>query len=267
MKRRDFFTAAVGTAAASTLINNELSALDTAAVREFIEIRTLWTADEGVKDRLIDCLEDLLLPNKNLFGVKNIGIFTINQDLHADDKNYDLKYNSAVFVISAAKSIQTYLTLHDKLQDQIPLEKRFQRFKKDALYIDMDNSLLYAFPNCPTLEIPNRSKDRVVQYRCYFSPSIDRNRSKRNMFDVRGETALFRRCGMAPVFFGETFYGNMMPNISYMLSFENDEKRRDGWKKFVTSDEWKKMSHEEEFKDTAIRIRNLFLKPSPNSEI
>ena len=87
--------------------------------------------------------------------------------------------------------------------------------------------------------------------------------------DVPGniELDLFRRSGMAPVFFGSALFGSMAPNVTYMLSFENDEKRREGWGNFVNSDEWKTKSKDPQYERTATRIRNLFLKPSKNSEI
>jgi len=33
--------------------------------------------------------------------------------------------------------------------------------------------------------------------------------------------AIFRRAGLQPVFFGETLIGAKMPNLTYMLVFEN----------------------------------------------
>ena len=77
----------------------------------------------------------------------------------------------------------------------------------------------------------------------------------------------FIRLCMAPVFFGSALFGSMAPNVTYMLSFENDEKRREGWGNFVNSDEWKTLSKDPKYSRTATRIRNLFLTPTPNSEI
>jgi len=72
---------------------------------------------------------------------------------------------------------------------------------------------------------------------------------------------------MLPVFMGGALFGSWSPNLTYMLSFPNDEARRAGWKKFVTSPEWKKLSSDPTYARTATRIRNLFLKPSPKSQI
>lgn len=270
MKRREFLTA--GAAAAVTgILANETELLQAedcpTARRELIEVRILYTQSEDAKKRLLDRCDALLIPRCREMGFRKTGIFSVNLDLHKDDKGFDPIYENAVFFMTSAPCFGKLEAFHEALHTIADADKRIQTFTKEALYTEMESTLMRAFPHCPTLEVPNLSPDRVVQFRRYFSPSCDRNRSKRNMFDVRGELDLFKRCGMMPVFFGEMLYGTMMPNISYVLSFENDEARRANWKKFVTSPEWKQMSSEPEFADTATKIRNLFLKPSAGSEI
>lgn len=265
MKRRDFLAASATAAVPVLMKGNNVNAESND--REYFEIRTFWAEEEDIKARLIARIDDVLLPHMKSLGFRKVGVFSINEALHDADPKYDLMYNKAVFVITAAPSFANFENLHEKLSGPLPDEKRFQRFKDDALYIGQENALLRAFPNCPSLAVPTLDPDRVLQYRCYFSPSLERNRAKRKMFDIRGELALFRKCGMNPVFFGETLYGTMMPNVSYMLSFKNNEACKAGWDKFRKSEEWSKMKSESEFKDTATQVRNLFLKPSPKSEI
>lgn len=265
MKRRDFL-ATSATATVPIFLNGKAANADSND-REYIEIRTFWAEEEDIKARLIARIDDILLPHLKSLGFRKVGVFSVHEALHDADPQYDLMFNKAVFVVTSAPSFIKLEEFHEKMSGPMPEERRFQRFKDDALYIGQENALLRAFPNCSSLEVPTLDPDRVLQYRCYFSPSLERNRAKRKMFDIRGELALFRKCGMNPVFFGETLYGTMMPNISYMLSFKNDEARKAGWDQFRNSEEWNKMKSEPEFKDTATQVRNLFLKPSPKSEI
>ncbi|MCF0234570.1 MAG: NIPSNAP family protein, partial [Thermoguttaceae bacterium] len=134
-------------------------------------------------------------------------------------------------------------------------------------FVDEEIVVLRSFPTQPKITVPTKSDERVIQLRTYNSPNYERNAAKEKMFDVRGELDLFRRCQMAPVFFGRALFGSMAPNVTYMLSFPNDDIRKKGWGEFGGSAEWKEMSGEEEFKNTATRIRNLFLKPSEKSQI
>ena len=136
----------------------------------------------------------------------------------------------------------------------------------DLDFIDEEAIALRSFASQKQIDVPNTNPERVIQMRTYNSPNYDRNFCKEQMFED-GELDLFRRSGMAPVFFGSALFGSMAPNVTYMLSFPNDEARREGWGKFVGSDEWKTMSKDPKYARTATRIRNLFLKPSPNSEI
>ena len=49
------------------------------------------------------------------------------------------------------------------------------------------------------------------------------------MFDD-AEIKIFRRAGMLPVFFGETLIGKNMPNLTYMLAYDDWDARDKVWK-------------------------------------
>ncbi|MDO4586114.1 MAG: NIPSNAP family protein [Planctomycetia bacterium] len=271
MKRRDFLSGAtsgmIATLLGTQTSNRALADETTAIQRDFIEIRIFWVEKEEKKNALIEQIDEKLIPLRNKLGFDKIGVFSVNDELHQNDGSFIYRYKNAVFVISSHSSITKMITLEDQVRDSIPASDFLNNASEFNLYSEQDCSLLQAFPSCPKVEIPTKSPERVIQLRYYYSPNYERNQAKLNMFDVRGELDLFRRCQMNPVFFGKTIYGQFMPNITYMLSFENDEARKKGWDQFVSSDEWKTMSGESQFENTAIKIRNLFLKPSPKSQI
>lgn len=284
MKRRDFIT--VTAAALTTGIAGQTSAdsvpgqtsndkikerghtmSNRTPQRDLIEIRTFWVADEHKKEALIAKLDDIYIPLRRKLGYKQTGVFSVNRPLHADDQKYDPIYDKAVFLVGSASSFDPICFFQMDAVGELSLDQLLNKSSDERLYEDMEAELVLAFPGCPVLEIPTRSKDRVIQYRRYNSPNLERHQAKVRMFDVRGELALFRKVGINPVFFGEMVFGKVMPNISYMVAFDDDDSRKKAWAVFIGSDEWKTMKAEPQFKDTATRIRNLFLKPSPKSEI
>lgn len=268
MKRRDFLT--TGAAAMMTgavLQKDAFSADETLAERELIDVRILYTPSEDAKKRLLERCDKILIPLQRQNGFRKTGIFSLNQELHADDAGLNPIYKTAVFTVTCAPNFEKLEAFHNTLHTIADADRRIQTYMADALYSEMEATLMRSFVQCPKLEVPTLSPDRVVQFRRYASPSCNRSRAKQHMFDIRGELDLFRRCNIAPIFFGDMLYGTDMPNISYMVSFENNDARVANWKKFVASDEWNQMKDEPAFKDTATRIRNLFLKPTPGSEI
>ncbi|MBR5626480.1 MAG: NIPSNAP family protein [Thermoguttaceae bacterium] len=270
MKRRDFLTATTLGVTASLMGQTGKTAFGSDAgqkTQRFIELRIFETENEAKKTALMDKLDAELIPFRNDLGLDKVGIFAVNQELHKDDSGYDHRFDNVVFVVSESESVEKLAILTETLQQKDAPEASLNANPGDRDWINQTCGLLHAFPTCPQIEVPNMSPDRVLQLRCYYSPNYERNKAKMNMFGVRGELELFRHCNMNPVFFGNTLYGDMLPSVTYMLSFENDQARQEGWQKFVKSDEWKAMSQESAFNDTAIRIRNLFLKPSAKSQI
>jgi len=268
MKRREFLTSSAAAAITGSFLQaDDVHAADSASDRELIEVRILYTQSEDAKKRLLERCDQILIPAHQKLGFRKTGVFSVNQALHEGDKSFDPIYSNAVFVMTSAKDFAQLEAFHEAIQTTVDADRRIQTYAEDALYSEFESTLLRAFPHCPTLEVPTLSPDRVVQFRRYFSPSCNRSRAKRFMFDEAGELEIFKSCGMFPVFFGEMLYGPVMPNISYVLSFRNNEERLANWKKFISSPAWNELKVKPEFKDTATKIRNLFLKPTPGSEI
>jgi hypothetical protein len=60
-----------------------------------------------------------------------------------------------------------------------------------------------------------------------------------------------------------------MPNLTYMLTFPDDDTRKKAWNKFRTDPEWLKLKVMPEYADKNIvsKIWNRVLKPAPYSQI
>lgn len=138
-------------------------------------------------------------------------------------------------------------------------------------YMRMERSLLRGFDSMPDIEVPpteGRKSVRIFELRVYESNNPVTLKRKMKMFDD-GEIDIFRRVGMVPVFFGETITGRNMPNLAYMVGFDDLAGREKCWGAFGQDPEWKKMRVLPGLTDPEVvsNISNSILRALPFSEI
>ncbi|MBZ5584716.1 MAG: NIPSNAP family protein [Acidobacteriia bacterium] len=129
--------------------------------------------------------------------------------------------------------------------------------------------LLAAFPGFPVMTPPpteGRKASRVFEMRTYELESAAAVERKIKMFEV-GETAIFVRAGMLPVFFGETVFGPNAPSVVYMLGFDDLAARESTGRISGADPEWKKLG--EQFPDVATvpKLSISFLSPLAFSDV
>lgn len=110
-------------------------------------------------------------------------------------------------------------------------------------YERIDSVLGRAFPSVPEMIVPTDAAGRpgrVFELRRYESNNATTLAHKIKMFES-GEIAIFQRLGMRPVFFAETIVGARMPNLTYMLSYDDLASREKLWKSFGADPEWQKL--------------------------
>jgi hypothetical protein len=73
------------------------------------------------------------------------------------------------------------------------------------------------------------------------------------MFNAGGEIEIFNQTGLTPVFFGEALVGTRLPNLTYMLTFDNMEARDRNWKQFGSHPDWVKLKDQPEYVDTGFQ--------------
>ena len=274
MERRDFLKTACATGAIATVATATAVAQPRAGGRSnraFIEFREYHCATAEKKQLLINILDRAMIPALNRQEITPVGVFEASAELNAGDRSYDAANNLKVYLLCQYSNMQQMTTVTSRLlADEVFMAAAADVFKapmNDPVYETCESTLMYGFPNCPQIEVPTDTPSRLFQIRFYKSYNIERNATKIAMFDPDGELELFRKCGMAPVFFGDTLAGRMMPNLTYMLGFKNAEEKDAAWAKFVASPEWKELSGNPKYKDTANKIVNIVLKPSPQSQV
>jgi hypothetical protein len=138
-------------------------------------------------------------------------------------------------------------------------------------YERLESSLVRCFAGMPQIEVaPDDGKRpaRIFELRTYESDNGSTLARKIKMFN-EAEIAIFRRLGMRPVFFGETIAGARMPNLVYMLSFDDLAARESAWKTFGADPEWMKLRAQPGNSDAELvsNISNMILRPLPFSQI
>jgi hypothetical protein len=181
------------------------------------------------------------------------------------------------FVLLVHKSLDAFASLPERLAADAEYEKAAAPYlgaeATSPAFVRMDASLMRSFESMPKLELPfgggeTGRRPRIFELRTYESHSEKAAKKKIEMFN-RGEIAIFRRAGLTPVFFGETLIGADMPNLTYMLVYEDMAARDKQWSAFGADPEWKKLSTTPGYTDPEIvsSISNTYVRPTAYSQI
>jgi hypothetical protein len=161
----------------------------------------------------------------------------------------------------------------EKMASDREFQKGFDEYNSmsELSYIRMDSALLRAFDSIPNVEVPPTAANRaprIFELRTYESNNSKASKTKIKMFDD-AEIKIFRRSGMLPVFFGETLIGKNMPNLTYMLAYDDWDARDKVWRTFGADPEWQKLRSTPGLTDPEIvsNISNAILRPLPFSPI
>jgi len=266
MKRRAFLKSSITAAGVGTLAGAfDAAAADAPTAREYYELR-LYHLRRGPKQKLFDDFyKDAAIPALNRAGVGPVGVFSV---MTGPD-------SPTMYVLMPHKSLESFAAANEAVRADAEYQKAGEAFinapPTDPSYIRVESSLMVAFTGIPKLEVPAGAagnKPRMFELRTYENHSKKANKKKVEMFN-NGEIGIFRRLGLQPVFFGETLIGTKLPNLTYMLVFDNMAAHDKNWGAFGSDPEWKKLSTTPGYTDPEIvtNISNVFLRPTAYSQI
>ena len=264
MERRQFLAASLATSAAA-LTGNAAAQAPTPAAREYYQLRR-YSLMSGPQLKLTESyLGDALIPALGRMGMGPVGAFRL--DIGQDTPAY------YVLIPGPSVSALAELDLHlAKDDDFLKVAAPFWNATSTALAFQrVEISLLAAFEGWPKLTPPASAATkgkRIFQLRTYESPSNGDHVRKVEMFHS-GEFEIFLKAGFHPVFFGDALTGSRLPNLTYMLSFENTAELEAKWDVFRSDPDWKKLSTDKRFAFDQIvtNISNLMLSPLACSQI
>ena len=133
-----------------------------------------------------------------------------------------------------------------KLHADKELMAQFEGWEKDPEqpYEHYSLDLLEATDYCPEVKAePDRKTPRVFELRTYHSPTWRQLRALHERF-AGPEMKIFHRVGVHPILYTSTIIGQQMPNLTYLIPFENLAAREKAWAAFGADPEWVKVRKE-----------------------
>src|SRR6266849_4665386 len=100
-------------------------------------------------------------------------------------------------------------------------------------------------PHMPQMIAPPEppKTPRLFELRVYHSPTWRQLKALHERF-AGPEIQIFHRVGVNPVLYSSTLFGANMPNLTYLIPFENLAAREKAWEAFAADPEWIKVRKE-----------------------
>ena len=258
MKRRNFLAASCIAPLAAA--GGAVAAAEDKPKKQLLELRLYKADSEAMAKGLVTFLGAAAIPAWNRLGIKPVGVFTFAKEGVHD-----------VYVLLPHDSCRTAFTATRKMMADAEFCKAGKTFlnaeKAAPAFKRIESSLMLAFDGAPKVEVPTKKASRIFQLRIYEAYSVKKGLKKIEMFNTGGELAVFRDTGMDPVFFGETLIGTRVPNLTYMLGFDDEAAQKKAWGKFGGDPRWKKLKSDPQYKDTVSNHINIMLRPAACSQI
>jgi NIPSNAP len=264
MNRRDFLASSIAAAGVGALASDSTAQPSSKAMPQYCELRQ-YRLRTTMRQEFGDYLRDVSVPALNRAGIEPVGVFTTMFGPESP----------TFWLLLAHNDIESFATLGAKLAADTGYRTKgiehHSRPSSNPAYVRIESQLMRAFDGMPVLEKPSGAAagpSRVFELRTYESHSKAAHQKKIEMFNT-GEIAIFRRAGLAPVFFGSNLIGRQLPSLTYMLVFENMAARDRNWGQFVADPAWKALSTTPGFTDAEIvsNITSLVLRPTGFSQI
>ena len=230
------------------------------------EIRTIQLRNtlDNQRGRLTDFLEHAAVPAFARVGIAPCAYFG---SMIAEETPF-------VMTIASYPSLGAMEQQRAKLSADAEYKKALIAYNAQPglNYERIDSVLGRAFPSFPEMIVPSDiagRPGRVFELVALVNRTMPRRwRARSKMFES-GEIGIFQRLGMRPVFFAETMVGARMPNLVYMLSYDDLASREKLWKAFGADPEWQKMRNAPGNSDAEIvsNISNSLLQPLPFSPV
>ncbi|MBI4889174.1 MAG: NIPSNAP family protein [Acidobacteria bacterium] len=261
MQRRDFVAGSAGV----PLLSSSALAQGTEKAPSILELRyfKLRNTTDNQRAKLAEFLGKAVVPAMQRAGSGMVGLFGSSI---APDAPFQL-------LVAQHASISAFEQCWQKLMVDGELGGTAAALMQSVAlpFQRMEVQLLRGFKGFPGIEkLPGGAERaaRIFELRTYESNTPVSLLKKIGMFE-NGEIDLFRKHNLLPVFFGEMIAGPKMPNLTYMVAFDNLAAREANWRSFATSAEWKKMASTPGLSDGEIvsNISNMILTPLAGSMI
>ena len=157
-------------------------------------------------------------------------------------------------IVMGFASASDALSLYTRLHQQEGYAAAVERWEggPNAPYEQTASSLLEAADYSPEIPADEPAKQpRIFELRTYHSPTWRQLGALHQRFAGR-EIPIFHRNGIHPLFYTSTVFGNNLPNLTYLIPFDDLAAREKAWTAFGSDAEWLKVRKESVAKDGEI---------------
>lgn len=150
-------------------------------------------------------------------------------------------------VIYGFASLEEMWGLRTKLVEDTELMKKAEVLEgaSEPPFESLDTTLLEATNYSPEIVgATDPSKPpRIFELRVYHSPTYRQLKALHERF-AGPEITIFHRIGIRPVFYSSTLVGQNLPNLTYLIPFDDLAAREKAWNAFNADPEWIKVRKE-----------------------
>ena len=151
-----------------------------------------------------------------------------------------------VLAIYGFASIEEMWGVHGKVMADAEWGKKFQAWESgpEPAFESLDSSLLEAAEYSPEIAATAGDKPpRIFELRVYRSPTYRQHLGVHERFGGP-EIKIFHRVGIHPVLYASTLIGQNIPNLTYLIPFDDLAAREKAWAAFGADPEWQKVRQE-----------------------
>jgi hypothetical protein len=265
MERRKFIASSLAASALAAVSSSEYMQAAAMPEREYYQLR-LYRLTNGPHRKVVDnYFRDALIPALNRLGIAPVGVLNLTIG----------PQTPTVYVLMPSTSFEVLVNVEDRLARDAEYMKAGEPFLNtpaaQPVFDRIDSSLLQAFAKVPKLKVPPATAThgpRIFEMRTYESATDQDHKRKVEMMQS-GEGEIFDAAGFFQVFYGDMLVGPRLPNLTYMLSYENMAARDKCWAAFTSAPAWKKMTSDPRyaFEEIVSKITNVILTPTDYSQI
>jgi hypothetical protein len=152
-----------------------------------------------------------------------------------------------VAVIAGAESMEALESARARLEADATYRKAREQWETgvEAPYESYSQTLVRAAGYAADIPAQHEKPKtpRILELRIYHSPTTRQLAALHQRFSTH-EIGIFHRCGIYPLLYGETAFGPDMPNLTYLIPFEDLAAREKAWAAFGADPEWVKVRKE-----------------------
>ena len=150
-----------------------------------------------------------------------------------------------VVAIYGFQSLDEMWGVHTRIMQDAESVKSLEQWDSgDAPFEQQSSVLLQASDYSPEIVTPAEPKtSRIFELRVYHSPTWRQLKALHERF-AGPEVRIFHRVGVHPMLYSSTLIGPNMPNLTYLIPFENLAAREKAWDAFGADPEWIKVRKE-----------------------